>query len=506
MSEERASAKLVREEQGPRRSVPAAPLERATGILARGLDLALRALAVGLAGSLVVAGWRDVSQAFDVWYYHVPFAARLAGIVDANAYAFSADNQARFDGFPLFGELLQGIVWKMTGHIEATSFVSLAALFGLPVFLRRMFGTPLHLSLLALLAIPLVHIHATSSYVDLPANVCVTMLLLCVHRTLVAGEAPTPRSLAGCAVLAAAAANTKFQLVPIVTIASAVLLVMSLRDLPRWRTAGAASRAATWRRLAVFAVALPIVFATPLKNAAAHGNPVWPIELRVLGHAFPHVEEAYESSPPHLAGVLRPVRFFRSVLEIDNRPIATQRRWSLDQWTPPDEPGYRMGGFFGAFVALNLVGLAAAARRRRTRESSIAVALFAVVTIVASLVPQSHELRYYMHWMLLLVSLNLVLWAREARWAVGVAATSALAVVTWSTDGAYLYASGDTFEELVARRTAPSIIESAMPGERLCIARPPFTFLYAPAFHAKKDYAVQEATTDDDCRSARRVP
>ena len=136
----------------------------------------------------------------------------------------------------------------------------------------------------------------------------------------------------------------------------------------------------------------------------------------------------------------------------------------------------------------------------------MAVALFGGVTVVASLVPQSHELRYYMHWMLLLVSLNVVLWAREARWAVGLAAASALAVVTWSTDAAYLHASGSTFEELLERRVDRSVVEAASPGERLCVGRQPFTFLYAPVFHRKKDYVVQEATTEADCRGARFVP
>src|SRR5690606_26555916 len=124
----------------------------------------------------------DVSQGYDIWYYHLPFAARIAGIMDASTYAFSADNAVRYQGFPLLAEALQGLVWRVTGHIEATSFVSLAALFAIPIFLRRVFGAPLHLSLLALLAIPLVHIHATSSYVDLPGNACATMLLLCVYR------------------------------------------------------------------------------------------------------------------------------------------------------------------------------------------------------------------------------------------------------------------------------------------------------------------------------------
>ena len=350
------------------------------------------------------------------------------------------------------------------------------------------------------------HIHATSSYVDLPANVCVTLLLLCVHRAIVAGEPPTPRFLIGCAVLAAAAANTKFQLVPIVAIAAVALVTLSLRDLRRWRSAAPAARTALRKRLLVVVLALPVVLATPIKNAAVHGNPVWPVELRVLGHSLPHAEEAYDSSPPHLASSSRPARFLRSVLEIDNRPIATQRRWSLHRWTPPDEPGYRMGGYFGAYVVINVLALAGAVWRRRTREAVVAAALFSGVTMVAALVPQSHELRYYMHWMLLLVSLNLVLWTREARRAVGVVAVSALAVVTWSTSAAYLHASGSTFEALLAERVDRSVIESARPGERLCIDRPPFTILYAPTFHANKGYAVQEATTDADCNGARRVP
>lgn len=464
-------------------------------------DYVLQALAVVLAVSITASAWHDVSQAYDVWYYHLPFAARLAGIMDASTYAFSADNQARFGGFPLFGELLQGLLWRITGHLAAANLVATGALFALPIFLRRVYGAPLHLSFLAFLAVPLVQIHATSCYVDLPANACVTLLLLCVHRALVRREPPAPRFLAGCALLAAAAANTKFQLVPIVAVASAALAVLALRDLPRWRVLSADERGATRRRMAVLACALPLVLATPIKNAAVHGNPVWPIELKVLGRSLPHVEEAYASSPRHLEDTPRPIRFLRSALEIDNRPITSHRRWSLDQWTPPDEPAFRMGGYFGAYVVVNLLAVGLAARRR-SREALAAIGVLAGTTLVAALVPQSHELRYYMHWMMLLVALSLVLWARAARAArvvVGAVATAALAIVAWSTDAGYLYPSGKTIDELVAARVDRHVIDTAPPGERVCVAREPFTFLYAPLFHPRKDYAVQEARSDAEC-------
>ncbi|MBX3233957.1 MAG: hypothetical protein KIT84_34285 [Labilithrix sp.] len=457
-------------------------------MLARTVDRALSAIAIALAISIAIAGWCDVSQAYDVWYYHLPFAGRMVGLLDARSFAFSAENQVRYEGFPLFMELLQGVVWRVTDNPAATSFVAIASLFGLPVFLRRLYGTPLHVSLLALLAIPLVQIHATSAYVDLPANVCVTMLLLLVHRVLVDRAALTWKLLAGAAALAAAAANSKFQLVPIVAVSALVFTWLAIRARDR-------------RCLAVLAIAAPLVLATPLKNLALHDNPVWPVELTALGHRFPSAESAYSSAPAHLESSWRATRFVRSVLEIDNRPIASHARWSLDQWTPPSEPGYRMGGYFGAYVVALLGGLGWAAWKRRRREDIVAAALFGGVTVVAALVPQSHELRYYMYWMITLVALNLALWGRERRVTAGVIAFAALAVVAWSTSGGYLYASGSSFADFLAQRVDRSVFEGITPGARLCVQKQPFNVLYAPRFHPElPPYTVQEQAAPEDCR------
>lgn len=444
-------------------------------------------IAGAVALSLVAAGWHDVSQGYDVWYYHLPFAARLVGLTTPETYAFSLENQVRYEGFPLFAELLQGLFWRLTGHVQASNLVSVLSLFALPLALRRWFGVHPGVALLALLAIPLVQIHATAGYVDLPANAAVTLLLLLVYRVL-AGVACTPRLLAGAGALAAAAANAKFQLVPIVGAAALVLLVVAVRR-------GLGSRQAL-----VFAIALPCVLATPIKNTLRHGNPVWPVELRVAGHAFPYREGAYAQSPPHLVDAPRPVRFARSVLELDNAPIASHGRWSLDQWAPPSDRACRMGGYFGAYVVFQLVLLGLAARR--SREGRVAAALFGGVTVVAALVPQSHELRYYMHWMLLLVALNLALW-RQAFFAG--AAIAALAIVAWSTGFGYLYPSGMTLPEYLAKRANASILR-AREGERLCIARQPFTFLYAPLFHPGVHYRVQEWSAEADCTDAVKVP
>jgi hypothetical protein len=443
-------------------------------VLAKVVDRALMVIAVTLAVSILVAGWHDVSQAYDVWYYHVPFAARIVGLLDAHSFTFSAENQARYEGFPLLGELAQGLLWRITGHVAATNLVSVAALFALPIFLWRMHRVPPHVAFLAFLAIPLVQIHATSSYVDLPANTCVTMLVLCVHRAWVDRKVLTRRFVISASILAAIAANTKFQLVPIVGVASLALAVMALRhDRKLWP---------------VLALAVPLVLATPIKNLAAHHNPVWPVALA----GFPAVERTYSSSPAHLETSWRPTRFVRSVLEIDNRPIASHERWSLDQWTPPSEPAYRMGGYFGAYV---LVALGALAWSRR-RDVGL---VLGGVTLVAAVVPQSHELRYYMHWMLTLIAFALIVWSEKRRLTTAFVALGALLVVGWSTEWGYLYPSGSAFDVFLPKRVDSTLID-VPPGTRVCIEKPPFTVLYAPLFHPGRDYTVQEKAVEADCR------
>lgn len=440
-------------------------------------DRALMLIAGGLALSILVAAWHDVSQAYDVWYYHLPFAGRIVGILDPHAFTFSAENQARYEGFPLLGELLQGVLWRVTGHVAATNLVSVAALFALPIFLQRMHRVPLHVAFLAFLAIPLVQIHATSSYVDLPANACVTMLVLCVHRAWIDRAVLTPKFVVGAGALAATAANMKFQLVPIVGVASLALAALALKQDRR-----------LW---VVLAVAAPLVLATPIKNVVVHRNPVWPVALA----GFPSVERTYASSPVHLEDAWRPTRFVRSVLEIDNRPIASHERWSLDQWTPPSEPAYRMGGYFGAYVAVALAALA------WSRRKDVAL-VFGGVTVVAALVPQSHELRYYMHWMLTLIAFALVVWARSHRFLVSAVAVVALSVVGWSTSFGYLYPSGSNFEAFLGKRVDSSVL-SVPAGTRVCLEKPPFTVLYAPVFHPEHDaYSVQEKAVDADCDGA----
>jgi hypothetical protein len=129
--------------------------------------------------------------------------------------------------------------------------------------------------------------------------------------------------------------------------------------------------------------------------------------------------------------------------------------------------------------------------------------------------PQSHELRYYMAWMMVLVLLNLWLAVRpkaDARasepsgpglgllTAIGV---GALAIVLLVTRGVYAYPSGSSFEDLVRAKVDERLIAKVANGERVCVNREPFDVLWAPAFHHERTYVLKEAEEAADCKGFR---
>jgi hypothetical protein len=469
--------------------------------------LVLRALALLLLASMLVTALHDESRAWDVAYYHMPFAGRLVGLLPASEYLFDAANDARFHGFALLGELMQGVLWRVTGRPESANLVAFACVPLMAWYLARRTGAPWHVTVLSLLAIPLVHTHATSAYVDLPGNMAASvlvMIVLDVHSS----RRPVDHGTLLLALLAATiAANIKPMLHPVVLVSLGALglrIVQAARRGPKSHAAG--------RMLLVLAMGLPVVFATPLKNAVAHHNPYYPVTLTLLGHPLPGPEAPYSSSPVWLEAAPRPVRFACSLLEIGARPLLDPRRWTVDQWMPPDAPGYRMGGFFHAYALAHLAIFARRVWRDRSRAVVVAAFGFSALTAITSLLPQSHELRYYMSWMIVLVAINLWLASRSDARAkgrgslgLGLLAAAALGIVIVSTRGAYAYPSGSTFAELVREKVDARALAGIGDGERVCVRREPFDVLWAPVFHRPRKYAVQEAEDAADCRGSRAV-
>jgi hypothetical protein len=171
-----------------------------------------------------------------------------------------------------------------------------------------------------------------------------------------------------------------------------------------------------------------------------------------------------------------------------------------------------MGGFFGAYVVFHLILLGWAVGRGRERRARTAGIGFALFTVLMAHVPQSHELRYYLCWMMVLVSLNLWLiggvpdgsgWKLPA---LGAACAVFLGAVLAVTRGIYVYPSGMTFAELMREGLEQRVVAGIRDGEKVCLRREPYTFLYGARFHPGRRYLVQEVERPEECGEARWVP
>lgn len=451
--------------------------------------------ALVLLASMSNAAFHDVSQAWDSGYYHLPFAARLGGILAESDYAFGAENRARFAGFPLLGELLQGVFWRIFGRIQAANFVALLSVPLLALSVRKLAreaatphpGASWGTLVLGFLGIPLVMMHATSTYVDLPASAALTAALARAIL-LPAARLLRPAEVARISLLLAISANMRLQHLPLAAFVHGLLAARFL----------ACERGRTWRPVVVGLAFVPLVFFTPLKNLLLHGNPVFPVEITIFGRTLPYVETRYASSPDWLVHAPQPLRWLMSILEVGLPPLGDPKRYSIDQWTPPRHPGYRMGGSLGAGIVLSFGLFVYGAWRHRARRR-ICLA-FGAFTLLTACMPQSHELRYTLYWPLTLSTLAILLGYRHLPRMTGVLCIALPCVVALATGGAWLAPGGSTLPELIARKVDQARIDRVPEGGTLCIFQPPWTFLYAAKLHGRH-YSVREDDGDGSCTS-----
>ena len=471
--------------------------------------------------SILLKAVFDFETQWDGLWYHLPFAARLLGIVPESSLQFSLGLQYRYAGFPLLGEYLQGLAWYVTGRPESANLVAFLSLAAYVVFLKRYFKVPLYLAVLALLAIPAVHFHASTCYVDLIGNLAVATLLMIVFAIFIGRRAPTLMDLFVSIILVAVAINTKFMLAPMAVLGLALLVLKIV--FPSLLAPGAViENRAKW--LTLLTLVLPLVFFTPLKNIWLHGNPFFPMQINVAGVALPGVEKAGDLSPLQLREMPPSLRWLVSVLELSpgshdknsrsNRPDhwrggpLVQTIWSHDQYTGGErQPDMWMGGTFGTYMLFNLLFLAFMSWRLWSPEIGIGIGLFALVSLVTSLSPESHIIRYYIYWPIFLISINLALlqtaWQSQSTGrfiagnVFGAAALMAVLVVVVRTDGKYTFPTFASFDDYLNKVIDEDIIAGFAPGDKVCLLGQPFEIeylAYAPQFWGDKDYKIQTAT------------
>ena len=492
-----------------------------------GIETILSTVAIALVISIFLKAVLDIDNNYDPGWYHLPFAARLGGILPREM--FIGDEkwfEPRFDGFPLLAHFLQGIFWRITRRIQSTNLVSFFAIVGYFFFLNSFFKVPLYLSAIALLAIPLVLTHASTSFVDLLGNVGTSILIMMTYSFYKNKQLPNLKELLVAFIGAAIAANTKTQLQPLVLV---ILIVLGIRLAWLYKEQKSATKQ-LFKVLPLTVLATIIIFATPVKNTVLYGNPLYPIKIEVAGVVLNH-----KLSPEAYEGGNRQLNWLKSVLEI-NAPLF----WTPDQWSTDPERS-RRGGFFGAYVVFNLLLLVGFTIRElilnrsgenRDCEAKVALMSAIAMSIVPLNFPQSHELRYFMYWMICLVSLNLYLIALPknqqslGRWLqskyIGLIYAVFLTIVLVKVGKFYAWPSFVTLDKQVTFGVKSEFIEQIEPNAEVCLLSrhlgedPQFApvtalkyaFLYSSYFHPELDYdySVRAALNPEFCGERTIIP
>ena len=465
--------------------------------------------------SLFLKSIIDIDGSWDTWNYHLPFAARLWGIVTENNYVFTDQLEYRFDGFPLLANFIQGFFWFTFKHVQATNLVSFISFIAYLCFIKKYLQVPLYLSAIALLAVPLVQIHVTSSYVDLFANICTSILVIMTYLLYARNNFYNKRNFMVAILAAFFAANTKMQLIPIVML---ILCFFIIKIILVIKSSNERNKIKFKKVLAV-GIASIFVFAVPIKNTLFYGNPAYPVKLEILGTTLNYEEDPRKSMPNYLKKSPQFQRWIYSVLEINTFDKNRPRTWTIGQGNLPNKSkskAWKMGGYFGIYVVFNVVLLGYMFCKFRCRESSVALIVFTLMSIITSTMIQSHLLRYYMYWVICLISLNLhlivstnysikklrIVNIRNIR----VAYLLFLACVVALTSATYILPRFYTLEKRMQGVVDQSILNRINEGDRVCIVNEqPNTFLYASKFHPPSTYLIKEAKKSEECGSRRVI-
>lgn len=459
-----------------------------------------------------------VDPYFDTFAYHLPFAARLAGLCPESCYRMGDYLEAAYAGFPKLIHFAQGAVWRLTGEAQTADLVSVGALALFCVFLRRWFHVPPAWTLCALLAVPLIQIHATSTYVDLPVNLAAAAAILASVALVRAPETFGWPKFALVIACLGVAANGKLQMLGVAAPILAVFGIIACVLLASGRRVGpfspSPSRASWLWLLCLLALAGAGVMAKPLENTLAYGNPFYPVRLEVAGVVLDGPIDAFRTSHDSLAETWRsvpsPLRWLASVLEV-NAYGYRELPWTYDQaycatalaWQDCARPAgasFRMGGYFVPYVLGLVAFLSWQLAVRPSAGRRMLVGVFAGTTLLAALLPRSHELRYYLFWIVVLVALCLItVFDRPGRETpaapsriLGTIIIVALTSVLLMTQGRYVTPFDWTVDALI---DASEVGEkaAAIPENAIACVDPgwqPFSFLFAPVFHPGRPYTA----------------
>ena len=459
--------------------------------------------------AILIKSITDLDFTWDSLNYHLPFAARRAGLIPAEVYQFQYWLEDCYKGIPAVPYYIYGFLWRVSGDINTPNIVSGIAFAGYCVFISRTFRAPLTLSAVAFAAIPIIQINLSSVYTDLVTNVCFAGGLVLVTMILAERKQPLLWRTLGALAFVSVSANFKTQFVALggIFVAVFAIILSFVKDDGKSLLSmlGDELRRASLPVKALLPILVLLCYASALKNTIFYHNPLFPVGISVLGHhVLPGVtaSEVYHE-PRYLDGSPEIVQWTLSVLEylsLGFRPTP----YILGQGSvAADSQALRMGGYCAAFVLYNLGIFVWATLFSRTPRKALFGGFLALTAVVACL-PSAHELRYYSFWMLYLVSMNIALlwkWEKDrdgcrhfAFVAVGVFVFVA-SITGWNAFTRKHF----TVSDYIAALDLHSIYEPRLEdGQRYCLVNWAFSpMLGSSFFHKGHSYFAREADGAD---------
>ncbi len=409
---------------------------------------------------LAVLGSRAITHLDTYWdsmKYHIPWAARLSGILPSKQYIFYPDVEALYLGAPKLTEFLQGWLWRATGLISATNLVAwLSILLVIGIASKRLRLKPWLLTLF-LFSIPLVSIHSVNSYSDLPANCFVAIAFIGLLAAFEDNRFETKNLIAVLLPLAIAA-NMKDQTTIVAGLFFALTcLVFWFKSDKREIRPGKLLQSRARFLLVCFTCGL-LFSANIIADFVRFGNPFYPLATKfgpISFHGPVSVGLAGESQDTN-AG-------YKYVLSLSEIRLWTDNQgglWSIDMSTAgssAEDVSFKTGGYFVANLILwsssLLLGCWYCKDRRYLGYTLVALGAFAVV----SFFPVPYYLRY---WLFLPMDLCIVVLLMYRRFAEQLRPVFGLVVILQVA--IFLFVSYQVSADIFPRGLSPSYVQQTL--------------------------------------------
>lgn len=439
----------------------------------------------------------------DGWMYQLPFAARFWGLVSPEQYVFEAEREPFYNTSTMLPNILQGFFWYLFGvqRPQGANLVSFFSIIGYFIFLKSYLKIPYYLSIITILAVPLIHIATTGTYVDLLTNVGFSIVLILTYLLFIREDFINYKNIFIFVLGGFIAANSKYLLVPPLALVIALIFVRIVWLIfCKFNSNNIGKNI----RILIFGMigANLVIFLTSVRNVILYQNPFYPLKISIFGIVLNHtVVPSGDYMSDKIEAMFPLQRWVFSLLEIgafdDRRPWP----WTIAMdYVPLDADTFGMGGYFGIYVVFNLL-LFAWLCRKNNPETRTALIFFVVMTLITPFLPFAYQLRYYMYWIMVLISFNLYLLIAEYnltknRWLkpqnygyVGVIVMMIFAILTrWE----FTYPNSMSLDKFMIDRVDQNVINMLEEKKEACLVGfTPLTFLYNSQFHEGKNYHIK---------------